>query len=286
MKHTLTFFALSFLTLFTLQTASADVLPLKADGETLAEYKFTEVPFKPYIQTLFTPAGRNILRDAPWDHLHHHALMFAIYVGDVNFWEEHNDRAGKQITDSAEISPDGVLRSELSWQDGDGKTLAKESREISVESRDDATVLVWKTALTPAGDEAVKFGTGTGAGHYHGMGMRFDESMDADGFFRMDIDVSGESIADNEIITSCGWVAYTTKLDGKPVTIAVYDMPGNTRPMAAFTMGKDCHFSYLSACMNLHKEAITLEPGETLRANYRVVVWEGEATVEMIEAFQ
>ncbi|MHC4656117.1 MAG: DUF6807 family protein, partial [Planctomycetota bacterium] len=54
------------------------------------------VPFKPYVQQLFSPAGVNILRDAPADHLHHHALMFAVKVNGVNFWEE-TPTAGKQL---------------------------------------------------------------------------------------------------------------------------------------------------------------------------------------------
>ena len=32
--------------------------------------------------------GENLLRDAPHDHLHHHALMYGIRVNGVNFWEE------------------------------------------------------------------------------------------------------------------------------------------------------------------------------------------------------
>ena len=29
-----------------------------------------------------------MVRDAPSDHLHHHGLMFAVQVNEVNFWEE------------------------------------------------------------------------------------------------------------------------------------------------------------------------------------------------------
>ena len=51
-------------------------------------YQFGGVLFKPYVKELFTPGGVQILRDSPFDHKHHHALMFAITADGVNFWEE------------------------------------------------------------------------------------------------------------------------------------------------------------------------------------------------------
>ena len=54
-----------------------------------------EVPFKPYLEELRTPSGINILRDSPFDHKHHHSLMFAVAVDGVNFWEE-KEGCGRQ----------------------------------------------------------------------------------------------------------------------------------------------------------------------------------------------
>ncbi|MDR1382647.1 MAG: PmoA family protein, partial [Planctomycetaceae bacterium] len=106
------------------------------DGEKpLAEYRFANVPFKPYIDILRTPSGRNILRDAPYDHLHHHGLMFAIAVNGCNFWEEFTPRHGKEITVSIKPQPDtatSFLESELEWRNGESQTLIRESRKISV----------------------------------------------------------------------------------------------------------------------------------------------------------
>ena len=63
----------------------------------LLRYPYRDVPYKPYVQQLYTPNGINVLRDAPHDHLHHHALMYAISVDGVNFWEEQN-APGRQRT--------------------------------------------------------------------------------------------------------------------------------------------------------------------------------------------
>ena len=51
-------------------------------------YTFATNQFKPYVRDLFTLRGENVLRDAPPDHLHHHGMMYAVYVNGINFWEE------------------------------------------------------------------------------------------------------------------------------------------------------------------------------------------------------
>ncbi|HEY9174805.1 MAG TPA: DUF6807 family protein, partial [Verrucomicrobiae bacterium] len=57
-------------------------------GQKLLVYAFGRERFKPCVRELYTLKGDNLLRDAPHDHLHHHALMYAIRVNGLNFWEE------------------------------------------------------------------------------------------------------------------------------------------------------------------------------------------------------
>ena len=57
-------------------------------GKTLLKYRYGDVSFKPYVKELFTPAGMNILLDAPHDHLHHHGLMLALGINGIDFWGE------------------------------------------------------------------------------------------------------------------------------------------------------------------------------------------------------
>ena len=68
------------------ETATSLIL---SDGtRTVLDYRYGEVPFKPYAAQLTTPGGTQILRDSPFDHKHHHGLMFALAADGVNFWEE------------------------------------------------------------------------------------------------------------------------------------------------------------------------------------------------------
>ena len=71
----------------------------------LVQYRFADVPFKPYVRELHTPSGVQVLRDSPHDHKHHHALMYAIGVDGVSYWEE-TERSGRQLHDAfSELKP-------------------------------------------------------------------------------------------------------------------------------------------------------------------------------------
>lgn len=257
-------------------------LSLSCGGKNVAEYRFADVPFKPYIQVLRTPAGRNVLRDAPWDHLHHHALMFAISADDCDFWGEFDEQRGTQKTVRLNPQPGAktdALETEIDWNAPGDKKLLTETRKIKVQQTDDATLLDWETTLKS--DKAVQLG----GEHYYGLGMRFDESMDKNGRFFNDTGKhDGEIVRGDERLKACRWSAYTAKLDGKPVTIAVFDNPGNPAPMLAFTMGDSGQsFAYISATINLHREAMTLPAGQPMTFRYRVAVWEGETSPDVIE---
>jgi hypothetical protein len=252
---------------------------LHKDGTPLARYRFGSVPFKPYVDELRTPSGQNILRDAPHDHLHHHGLMYAIKVGDCSFWAEWDGSFGKQVTVQCE-SEDGRLITEIDWNTPQSKTLLKEVRQITVEQKDNVTLLDWKGALTAQVDTVLG-----DSYYYYGLGMRFDETMDKGGRFFNDTGKhDGRITRDDERLKPCQWMAYTTKLHGQPVTVAMFDHPSNPVPMTAFTMGETGNsFAYISATMNLHPEPVELKSGETFAFQYRVAVWDGEVSPETVE---
>jgi len=68
---------------------------IHSGDELILQYQDTPQPMKPYVKQWFTPAGVSVLRDSPFDHKHHHALMFAVAVDGVNFWEER-EQSGSQ----------------------------------------------------------------------------------------------------------------------------------------------------------------------------------------------
>jgi LacI family transcriptional regulator len=252
-----------------------------SDGNRLVlRYRCTNVPNKPYVDQLFSPAGVQVLRDSPHDHKHHHGLMYAMEVDGVNFWEEvPNSGRQRQKSIAGDVTHDqGVSRfgfvQELDWMGpASDKPMLVERRAIGVLRANDlrATLLQWHCRLaTPPGKDAVVLG----GHHYFGLGMRFLTSMDADGHFIYADDKPGEVVMDDQRLTPTKWCVYAAKADGKPVTMAIFDHPANLcHPAKMFTMSKP--FAYLSATLNAWKEPVTIQVGKPLDLRYGVAVWDG-----------
>ena len=269
-------------------------LCVKCGDQLVMEYLYAgkeHTAFKPYVRQFRSPKGVNPLRDNVIDHIHHHALMFAVAVEGVDFWAE-NKNCGKQVTRKIEpvkrAGPvkDGPqdaiqgLRSELEWQAPDGKVLACETRTVEVLGPPKGcSVLVWQTTLAPPpGKESIK----VGGAHYFGLGLRFQQSMDkADNFFFADAEPKPTPIRGAEKVTPSKWAAYYGPADGKVVTVAMFDHPSNIRPAQWFTMYEP--FSYLSATLNLYREPLTINADKPLTLRYGVAVWDGQVDREQIE---
>lgn len=261
-------------------------ITLQVAGKTMAEYQCRPHPRKPYLKQLFSPGGVNVLRDAPADHLHHHGLMFAVAVDGVDFWSE-NEKCGHQkpvgLSDVRSVERRGLtwrtFTHEIDWVGPDAKTLLlKEQRTIDSCVMPDvgATSLIWQSRLeVPPGKQSVTLSGST----YFGLGMRFVQSMDTGGRFQ---NADGNSGVEGTNDVRSRWCSYSAAADGKPVTVAMFDCPGNPRhPATWFTM--DSRFAYLAATLNLSREPLVVEAGKPLTLRYAVALWDGHPTPEPIE---
>lgn len=255
----------------------------------LMQYNYKNVPFKPCVHELFSPRGVNVLRDAPADHLHHHALMYAIAVDGVNFWEEqqapgrqsHRSFANIRIDKQGNV-PSASFTEQLNWVNPrNQELLLKEQRTIKVCQLNDfkATILSWQSRFAvPSGKDSVML---TGS-HYFGLGMRFVESMDTGGALFNAEGKAGEVVRGDEKLVRADWCAYTAKANGKVVTVAMFGHPDNLRhPTQWFTMTKP--FAYLSATLNLHREPLKVLSGKPLGLSYAVAVWDNRVENEQVE---
>jgi hypothetical protein len=256
------------------------------NNQVLLKYKYGEVPYKPYVEELYSPAGVNFIRDAPFDHLHHHGLMLAITADGINFWEEKILPGLQKTIDLSEVTLQGNdlqtwrgLKSHIAWiTPSENKAVLEESREVKVclDKAQKVTLLSWDTTfVVPAGKESTKL-TGT---IYHGLGMRFLASMDLNGEF---INADAQKGVDGTNAKRSKWCAYSAQADGKPLTVAMFDDTGNLRhPATWFTMTNA--FAYMSATLNLSLEPYVLKSGEQLHLRYGIAVWDGVQPAEVIE---
>jgi len=290
-------FALCFLTLsdtaFAQEPMSiameANSVSVRRGQRNILCYRYDDVPFKPYVQQLYSPSGINVLRDAPSDHLHHHALMYAVAVDGVNFWEEQTNpgrelhkRFGDMKIDMNGDVPGAEFTEQIDWiNPGSRELLLKERRTIKVCQMDDvkAVLLNWQSSLAvPSGKKSM---TLTGS-HYFGLGMRFLESMDTGGQFLNSTGQTGDVVRGAERLARADWCAYTAEADGKLVTIAMFGHPENQRhPAHWFTMTTP--FAYLAATLNLHKEPLEVTSDKPLVLRYAVAVWDGRVDKSKIE---
>mgnify|MGYP000369888321 CR=1 FL=1 len=267
------------------------------DKRPVMVYRATGAPKKPYVLELRTPAGLNVLRDAPADHKHHHGLMLALGVDGVDFWSEEAN-CGRQVqndlqthcTSESTTDPAGrqttrfqfSLQQQLAWLAPQGTRLLLEQRKLSLTRSEDgkATLLCWQSLLEPAPDKHKAVLDGR---HYFGLGMRFVASMDKDGVFFNADGKDGEVVRGTEKLTPVRWMAYTASVDGKPVTVAIFDHPKNPRhPAPVFTMTGG--FAYMSATLNLWKEKLEIPAGKPLLLRYGVALWDAKAEPHQVEA--
>ncbi len=275
----------------TVFTMNATELALYENNAPVFVYRYHDVPRKPYLMEWYTPKGINILRDAPHDHLHHHGLMYAIKVNDVNYWEE-TDSGGYQIHDrfsDVRLAPDGATHSAgfveyLHWRGPDATApslLERRSVHHSPLSDDTVRVLTWESELRPPDTDN---DTVTLSGRiYHGLGMRFPEFMDGIGAVVM-ADDKTDAFEDgaNHYLAQASWCAYTVVHDETPVTVAMFHCPENPRPTLWFTMRQP--FAYLSGTQDLMREPMTLQADQPVTMRYGVAAWDAVVDKATINA--
>ncbi len=260
----------------------------KEGDRLLLEYRYGGKDFiacKPYVRHLPSPSGVRWLRDNVADHIHHHALMFAVAVDGVTFWPERK-KSGRQVPQQREIrsrttdaGKEWTLDGRIDWQGPGKKTMAVEQRTLQLHGGlPGCTLLTWRTVLSPpAGGDAIRLS----GSHYYGLGARFVKTMDGKCTFTYaDPAAKGETVRGDEKLTGSDWAACSGPAGGTSVTVALFDHPGNPRPALWFTMGRP--FAYLAATVNLYRKPITVRKDASLSFVYGVAVWDGRPGRETV----
>jgi hypothetical protein len=263
-----------------------DALTAAVSGRPLLEYRATPNPNKVYVARLFSPTGVQVLLDSPPDHVHHHGLMFALDVAGTSFWTDGEKEGVQKPRRPATLQREGTrstIAHELDWVAPDGRVVLEERRTIVGEAPEDRTVtlLTWTSRLVvPKGGTTTPLATER---PYVGLGLRLPKSMDTLARFVFPDGKDATPVRNTEKVTRDRWTAGVGPVDGRTVTVAMFDHPGNLRhPAAWFTMSDA--LTYMTATLNLHRQPLAVEPGRPLELRYGVAVWDGAASVETIEA--
>lgn len=252
----------------------------------LLTYAFDPAKFKPYVKELCTVAGQNVLRDAPSDHLHHHALMYGIRINGVNFWEETPGNGVQKVVQfpPPEVSVDAAGRPQvriaqvLHWLKPEDAFLPDSAAVAFVVEHRTLAVTVNETESEVALEWTSQFEVGrktnvvtlSGA-NYHGLGMRFLRELDP---------LATHSLAgrvldlsqNRQEVAQAPWAAVQFDLSGHPTTLALAGHPDNPRGDTTFFTMKT-PFAYLSATQGLEKDTLIYRAGDTFRLRYLLLLY-------------
>jgi hypothetical protein len=268
-------------------------------GQKVMVYSFAPQKFKPYVKELCTLKGDNILRDAPHDHLHHHGLMYAIKVNEINFWEEVSGngvekvvRTTRPILGSVRVSGDEFPRATLSqvihWlapQDAflpnsAAMALLVEHRTLAltIDPPEDEIALEWKSVFEVGG----KTNTVTLSGAtYHGLGVRFREDLDP---------IAQHSLAGlrpdlankRQDVSVASWASVSFAAPGPPATLVLAGYPANAHGVTTY-FSMLTPFAYLSATQGLDKEPLVYHAGDKFEMNYVILLCSRAESKDRIE---
>lgn len=264
------------------------------DGAPVLSYTSSEAYPKPWIDPLLTPAGHNVVRTSPADHVHHRGLMFAWgYVriaGEpegyaLMFWGEQGDphALGRIVPDpdqpaAAAADADGVtIVGHYLWlRNSDDLLVLRERRVIRVHRpvAGRANLVTWTSEQTPEMDIVIAPTPGYLASYY-GLGIRSAPDMDR-GLFLNSSGGRGVAECNGDRAEWCAYQGGTEFTRG----FALFDHPDNPRyPTGWFAMND---FGYLTASLPAFQE-YPLAAGQALRLTYGAVAFDGPASAPFLD---
>jgi hypothetical protein len=275
---------------------TADRIIVNIDGQPFTEFFIGAAYNKPYLHPLRSASQKIVTRRFPMemvegevrDHPHHRGLWFA--HGDVNgldYWSSDSaykkDQPRIVIRRIGELKGgrrNGTMHTTFDWLDLKLKPVLTESRITKFYARTPGQ-RVFDLDITLIAVQPSKFGD-TKEGTF---AIRVAPQMEVPGGKhppsppRTGKMVSSEGKTDGQIWgTRAPWVTYSGDIEGEPLAITVFDHPTNPRHPTywhARTYGL-----FAANIFGLHDflndksqdGSLTLQPGQSLRFRYRVVI--------------
>lgn len=272
-----------------------DRVTVTIDGKPFGSLYFGEAANKPFFYPLLTPTGTRVTRafplekvdGEPVDHPHQKGLWIgAERLSGMDLWENDSSyqrpRMGKILFRDVNRLVSGKDRGELrftaQWLSPESRVLVLEDRVMVFHAVPHANVMDIDLTLTAR--EAVTFEDHQDAVIGTRLRPEFDEknggmAINAEGF-RGEAGIRGRASR---------YVNWQATLGGEAVGVAILDHPENLNAPARWHIRNFGFFTanpFARRCFDpaAPSAAKTLQPGETLRLRYRVVVYSGKFDVE------
>jgi hypothetical protein len=290
-------------------THSSDRVAVEIDGKPFTEFFVSADVNKPYLHPLRSASGKIVTRQFPMqlvegerrDHPHHRGLWFT--HGDVNgfdFWANENSQRGarkgrvllKKIVDLKDGKKSGTIVAVFDWLDPQGNPVITETRKMIFYSEPSLRTIDFDITLTAV--PKVTFGD-TKEGTF---AIRLASALEEDpkgapatpkrtGLMR---NAEGATTEKQVWGKRSPWVDYSGDIDGERLGIAIFDHPGNPRHPTywhsrAYGLFAANPFGVRDFENDKSKNgSMTLEPGQSLRFRYRVIIHPGDFAAAAIPA--
>jgi len=270
-----------------------DNIEISIDGKPFGTLYFGAEAPKPYLSPLRSASGIIVTRRFPMekiegetrDHPHHRGLWFT--HGDVNqvdYWaNEPGARGRKGVVKLEKIlavkdgKKEGSIRAAFLWVDDTGETVLREDRTMTFCSRPPLQMFDFDAKLT-AVKKAVFGDTKEG---FFAIRLR-DDMRERGGTGRM-VNAEGKSGMREVWGRPSPWVDYSGTLEGEKLGVAILDHPQSFRHPTHWH-ARD-YGLFAANVFGLHDfyndktkdGSHALEPGQSIRFIYRVVIHPGDA---------
>ena len=264
---------------------------------------------KPYLHPLRAATGTIVTRGFPMlkdvpgesrDHAHHRGLWFA--HGDVNgidFWggEVARNAAKKGAITLVKVdkvksgAKSGSIDATFRWHGPDGKTLITETRRMVFYSAPSTRTIDFDITLKAV--EKVKFGD-TKEGTFAirlAAGLEEPQPKSPPEPRRTGLMVTSDGKTGEKQVWGkrAPWVDYAGELAGEKVGVAIFDHPSNPRHPTYWHSRS--YGLFAANAFGVHDfendktkdGSLTLEPGQTVRFRYRVIIHPGDAAAAGLE---
>jgi len=218
--------------------ASPDGWRVSMGGELFAEFRTGADHQKPFFYPVNAPGGVGVTRGWPMidglegeahDHPHHVSLWFA--HGDVNGHDFWHGPKGERIvhieSTKAGINGDSDLMSTLEWRGPDATPIIIEKRRVRfIEDPSSCTrIMQFDIELSSAGGDVTFGDTKEGT-----FALRLAPTLRLSGDVAQGKVMNSEGVSGEDVWGKrAGWVAYSGPVQGKVVTVAIFDHPENLR---------------------------------------------------------
>lgn len=261
-----------------------DAVQVRVGGRDFARYVFHDPNvFRPYFSNVFAPNGVQVTRNNPpvagvdsTDHAEFHPGIWVAF-GDINgadFWRNQGRVEQVRFVDAPGlIDGSAGFAVENRYVDPQGTEQCREIVRYTF-AQEGAGVLLGISATFKAGEGAVTFGDQ----EEMGLGVRMATPLTVKQGGRI---VNSDGAANEAGVwgKTSAWCAYTGRVDGKAVGVALLPHPDNFR--ASWFHARDYGLLVANpfgrkAFTQGEASAVKIAPGETLTLRFGVWVFEGE----------